>query len=326
VDLRLADAFAAVPVLVTGGAGFIGSHLVEALLRAGARVRVLDDLSTGRRENLAAFEGSADLLVGDLRDREACQAACAGVRIVFHQAAVASVPRSLERPDETVDVNVAGTATLLTAARDAGVGRVVYASSSAVYGDSATLPQREGDEGAIQSPYALSKWLDEQLAATFHRLFGLECIGLRYFNVYGSRQDPAGPYAAVIPRFAQALLGGGAPVIDGDGQQSRDFVHVDDAVAANLRAALAPAAAAGAAYNVAAGRRTSLLELLDLLEELIGCRAERRHGPPRAGDLRHSQGDPHRAAEQLGFTAAIDLAAGLRESLPWYRQLFARRR
>jgi nucleoside-diphosphate-sugar epimerase len=311
-----------VGILVTGGAGFIGSHLVETLVRRGARVRVLDDLSSGRREHLAAVDDRCELLIGDLRDAAACRDACAGVRLVFHQAALGSVPRSLERPDETMAVNLTGTATLLTAARDAGVERVVYASSSAVYGDVATVLQREGDEGRLQSPYALSKRFGEELASSFQELFGLACIGLRYFNVYGPRQDPSGPYAAVIPSFARALLAGEAPVVHGDGGQTRDFVYVGDVVAANLCAAAAPAVVCGAAYNVAAGQGTSLLALLALLEGITGQRATPRHEPSRAGDLRHSQADTRLAAERLGFRAPTTLADGLRASLPWYRQLF----
>ena len=315
----LAAGFAGTSVLVTGGAGFIGSHLVAALVGGGARVRVLDDLSTGRSDNLAAVGGRCELLVGDLRDTAACQAACAGVRVVFHQAALASVPRSLERPDETIAVNVGGTANLLTAARDAGVERVVYASSSAVYGDGVEAVQREGEEGVAQSPYALSKRLDEELAASFGRLFGLASVGLRYFNVYGARQDPAGPYAAVIPRFALALLAGGRPVIHGDGEQTRDFVHVADVVAANLRSALAPPTTT--VVNVASGVRTSLRGLLATLAEVTGRAADADHGPPRPGDVRHSLGDPSRAARELGFRAAVDLRTGLAASLPWYERL-----
>ena len=311
------------PVLVTGGAGFIGSHLVTALVEGGARVRILDDLSSGRRANLAAISDRCELRVGDLRDAAACRAACAGVRLVFHQAALGSVPRSVERPEETIAVNVAGTAALLTAARDEGVERFVYASSSAVYGDSAALPQREGEEGRPQSPYALSKRLGEELAESFQRLFGLQCVGLRYFNVYGPRQDPTGPYAAVIPRFVAALLAGTPPAIHGDGGQSRDFLHVADAVAANLCAAVAPPAACGAAYNVASGRGTSLLELLALLGGALGRGLAPRHEAPRTGDLRHSRADTTLAAERLGFRAAVDLDSGLRASLPWYRELFA---
>jgi nucleoside-diphosphate-sugar epimerase len=322
-DVALHDAWAGVPVLVTGGAGFIGSHLVSSLVAGGARVRVLDDLSTGRRENLAALADRCELMLGDIRDVGACHRACAGAAVVFHQAALGSVPRSMERPDEAIAINVAGTANVLTAARDAGARRVVYASSSAVYGDSTVLPQREGEEGRPQSPYGLSKLMGEELAASFGALFGLQTVGLRYFNVYGERQDPAGPYAAVIPRFVLALLAGEPVMVNGDGEQTRDFVHVSDVVAANLAAATAPAEACGRAYNVAAGRSVSLLELLEELESATGRRARREHGPPRAGDVARSVANAGAAERHLGFRAGTPLADGLRASLPWYERLLA---
>ncbi len=316
---RAATALAGVSTLVTGGAGFIGSHLVEALVDAGARVRILDDLSSGRRAHLAAVADRCELLVGDLRDGATCQQACAGVRLVFHQAALVSVPGSLERPEQTIAVNVAGTANLLAAARDTGVRRVVYASSSAVYGE----PPGSAPPGAAAalpaSPYALSKLMGEQLAAQFSRCCGLDSVGLRYFNVYGPRQDPGGPYGAVIPRFIAAALAGESPVVHGDGLQSRDFVFVTDAVEANLRAALAPEAYAGEPYDVASGTATTLRELLAQLGEILGELPPPRYQPPRAGDLRHSRGDPRIARERLGFSARVALAAGLRQSVEWYR-------
>ncbi len=301
------------PVLVTGGAGFIGSHLADALAARGARVRVLDDLSTGSRGNLAPlFErGGAELIVGDVRDAAACARACAGVRYVFHQAALGSVPRSIEDPATTIDVNVTGTARLFAAARDAGAARVVYASSSSVYGDSERLPKREGEEGRPLSPYALSKSMNEDLAAVFAAAYGMEMIGLRYFNVYGPRQSPAGPYAAVVPLFFAAARDGRRPLVHGDGEQSRDFTYVADAVEANLLAAGAPAAACGRAYNVAAGRRTTIDELARAVGAAAGVPLEPEHGPPRPGDVRHSQADPEAAAEALGFRAAVGLESGL---------------
>ena len=312
------------PVLVTGGAGFIGSHLVDALVEGGARVRVMDNLATGKRANLEHLAGDIDLQVADLRDPDACRRACTGVEVVFHQAALGSVPRSMKDPATTIAVNVGGTANLLTAARDAGVDRVVYASSSSVYGDSVELPKREGEEGEVFSPYAASKAMDEELARVFGRAFGLEAVGLRYFNVYGPRQDPAGPYAAVIPRFFAAALAGEAMVIHGDGEQSRDFTYVADAVQANLRAATAPKAA-GRTYNVAAGRRTTVNELAAAIADLVRATGvdvpPPRHVDPRPGEVPHSLADLSRTRSELGYEPTHDLRQGLSEALPHYRAL-----
>jgi len=302
--------------LVTGGAGFIGSHLVEALLAQGARVRVLDDLSTGRRENLP--EGKVELTEGDTRDLDTCRAACAGVEHVFHQAALGSVPRSLADPATTIAVNVGGTANVLTAAREAGVRRVIYASSSSVYGDAAAVVKEEGEEGCPLSPYAASKVMAEDLAAVFARCYGQELIGLRYFNVYGPRQSPDGPYAAVVPRFFRACLADEAPVIYGDGRQSRDFTFVEDAVAANLLAAGAPREALGRAYNVARGERTTIAELAERVREAVGSGRPPRHEPPRPGDVLHAQADIGRAALCLGFRAAVPLREGLERTAAYY--------
>ena len=309
--------FNGVPVLVTGGAGFIGSHLVDALLARGARVRVLDDFSTGRRENLPADK--VEVVEGDLRAAGVCRAACAGAVYVFHQAALGSVPRSMADPASTIAVNVTGTANVLAAAREAGARRVVYASSSSVYGDGEAVVKREGEEGRPLSPYAASKVMNEELAEVFARCFGLEAIGLRYFNVYGPRQAPDGPYAAVIPRFIRACLRGEAPVIYGDGGQSRDFTFVADAVAANLLAAGAPGEACGRAYNVARGERATVAELAESIRVLAGSGAPPRHEPPRAGDVRHSQADPSEAEARLGFRAEVDRRRGLEETLAYYR-------
>jgi nucleoside-diphosphate-sugar epimerase len=303
--------FGGVPVLVTGGAGFIGSHLVDALLARGARVRVLDDLSSGRRENLAA----AELVEGDIRDARVCRAACSGVAYVFHQAALGSVPRSISDPATTVAVNVAGTANVLAAARDAKARRVVYASSSSVYGDTPSILKREGEEGRPISPYAASKVMNEELAEVFARCYGLETVGLRYFNIYGPRQSPEGPYAAVLPRFFRACLAGEAPVIYGDGAQSRDFTFVEDAVQANLLAAGAPTEACGRAYNVARGERTTVAELAERVREAVGSGLPARHEPPRPGDVPHSQADPAAAEARLGFRARVSLVEGLERTL-----------
>jgi nucleoside-diphosphate-sugar epimerase len=298
-------------VLVTGGAGFIGSHLVDALLVRGARVRVLDNLSTGKRENLAACASRIDFRLGDIRDAEACRLAMEGAAFVFHQAALGSVPRSLEDPATTIDVNVSGTARVFDAARRAGVRRVVFASSSSVYGDSPALPKREGEEGRALSPYALSKQIDERLAQNFQACYGIEIVGLRYFNVYGPRQSPDGAYAAVIPKFFRACLSGEAPVIFGDGQQSRDFTYVEDAAAANLLAAGADGGCCGRAYNVAGGRATSLLELARLIGRIAGSPKEPRHAAPRPGDVLHSLADLTRAKTSLGYSPEFGLPEGL---------------
>jgi nucleoside-diphosphate-sugar epimerase len=312
--------FSGVPVLVTGGAGFIGSHLVDALIGSGGRVRVLDSFATGRRENLAAALGRCELLEGDIRDPEICRRAIDGVSIVFHQAALGSVPRSMKDPATSFGVNVQGTVNVFAASREAGVRRVVYASSSSVYGDSEKLPKREGEEGRPLSPYALSKRVDEDIAATFGRCYGLEAIGLRYFNVYGPRQDPEGPYAAVIPRFFSAVLRGEPPVIYGDGSQSRDFTYVADAVQANLLAAGAPAAACGASYNVAGGVRTTVAELAELVGEVLGRPIAPTHEAPRPGDVAHSLADLSMSAARLDYAPRTGLAAGLSACREFYRR------
>ncbi len=304
-----------VQTLVTGGGGFIGSHLVDALLRAGSKVRILDNFSTGRRENLQGREDQIELIEGDLRNLESCQRACLGVRLVFHQAALGSVPRSVEDPATSMAVNMNGTANLFTAARDGGVSRVVYASSSSIYGNSKELPKREGTEGEPLSPYALSKAVNEQQARVFARCYGMELIGLRYFNVFGPRQSPDGPYAAVIPRFAAAYLQGEAPTIHGDGGQSRDFTYIEDVVEANLLAAGAPAQACGRAYNIAAGRRTTVSELAELIRQALGGGPEPIHDEPRAGDVRHSVAAPNAAHEHLGFAAKVSIADGLQATV-----------
>ncbi len=324
-----------VPVLVTGGAGFIGSHLVDALLEAGAEVRVLDNLSTGKLANLSRWfpEGTVEasrragviespvakvsLRIGDIRDPDTCREACRDVRIVFHQAALGSVPRSMEDPATTVAVNVGGTANVFAAAWRCGVERVVYASSSSVYGDDQRMPRREGQEGRPLSPYAASKQMDEALAETFARCFALSLVGLRYFNVYGPRQDRSGPYAAVIPRFSAASLAGHPPVIYADGEQSRDFTYVSDVVRASLLAAGRRWEAATMCH-VATGVATSVNELAAVIRRLTGREAEPRYLPLRPGDVRHSLADTTRARVLLDFVAQVGLAAGLAESCAYY--------
>ncbi len=313
-----------IPVLVTGGAGFIGSHLVDALLKVNARVRVFDDFSTGRQENLAHCQAKLESIEGDIREAEICRDACRDIQIVFHQAALGSVPRSLEDPATTIAVNVLGTANILAAACDAGVRRVVYASSSSVYGDSEKLPKREGAEGRPLSPYAASKRMAEQLAVVFFQCYGLPSVGLRYFNVYGPRQDPSGPYAAVIPRFFKACYSGDPMQIYGDGEQSRDFTYVADAVEANLLAARAPDNACGSAYNVATGEQTTVTRLAKVISRLAGsARKEPVFEPPRAGDVRHSLADLELSREQMGYDPRYDLAKGLAASRDHYRRIFA---
>ena len=310
-----------VPVLVTGGAGFIGSHLVDELVRRGARVRVLDNFSNGKRRNLESSAAAIEVLEGDLRDLEACRAACRDVRLVFHQAALGSVPRSMADPATSLAVNVQGTAHVLAAAREAGVERFVYASSSSVYGDSPSELRREGEEGRPLSPYAASKRMTEQLAEVFGMAYGLRTVGLRYFNIYGPRQDPDGPYAAVVPRFFKAALAGERPVIYGDGAQTRDFTFVADAVRANLLAAGAPDGADGAAFNVAGGVATSVLELAGLVFSLVGRTAEADHRDPRPGDVQHSLADLGRSRKALGYAPEAGLSDGLALCLPSYEMI-----
>ncbi len=308
--------FKGLGVLVTGGAGFIGSHLVDELLDRGAAVRVLDNFFSGHRENLSQCIDRIELIEGDIRNLDTCKKAVDGVAYVFHQAALGSVPRSIDEPATSIEVNVGGTANIFAAARDAKVRRVVYASSSAVYGDSTKLPKKEGEEGKPLSPYALSKWMNEELADTFARCFGLETVGLRYFNVYGPRQDPNGPYAAVVPRFFDACLRGVAPTIYGDGTQSRDFTFVADVVRANLLAASAPVTSCGRGYNVGAGGTTSVNDLANTIIEVTGAKLRPNYEPPRAGDVPFSQADVSDAKRNLGFEARIVLSDGLGRTKP----------
>jgi nucleoside-diphosphate-sugar epimerase len=307
--------FQRVPVAVTGGAGFIGSHLVDGLVERGARVTVLDDLSTGFEANLATVRSRVRFLKGDIRDAEACREAVSEAQYVFHLAARGSVPRSMADPVSTIDINVRGTATVFTACRDAKVPAVIYASSSSVYGDSATLPKREGDEGRPLSPYAVSKVVDEQLADVFSRCYGMRILGLRYFNVFGPRQDPNGPYAAVVPRFFAAVRRGEAPVIYGDGQQSRDFTYVSDVVQANLLAAGAPDEAWGRAFNVAPGGGSTVTALAKTILLACGGGPSPVHAAPRPGDIVHSCADPSAAASAFEFRASIQLEDGIRRTL-----------
>jgi UDP-glucose 4-epimerase len=306
--------------LVTGGAGFIGSSLVRALLARGDRVRVVDNFFSGRRENLAEVANEVDLVEGDLRDEDVLRRALNGVEVVFHQAAIPSVPRSLVDPLASHDVNATGTLRLLQAAARAGVKRVVYAASSSAYGDTPTLPKVESMAPAPLSPYAVSKLAGEHYCRVFTGSFGLETVCLRYFNVFGPRQDPKSEYAAVIPRFVTAAFRGEAVTIFGDGTQSRDFCFVDNAVEANLLAASAAAGdVSGRVFNVACGASTSLGDVVLRIEALVGRPLRVVHGPRRAGDVKHSLADISAAREKLGYRAAIDFAEGLRRTVAWYR-------
>ncbi|MBY0230751.1 MAG: SDR family oxidoreductase [Gemmataceae bacterium] len=303
--------------LVTGGAGFIGSHLVEALVEQGREVRVLDDFSTGDPANLDG--ATVDLIEASVTDAVAVQDAMRGVEVVFHQAALASVPRSVANPLATHRACVDGTLNVLLAAREAKVRRVVYAASSSAYGNSARLPKSEGDPVAPLSPYAVAKLAGEQYCAAFTEVYGLETVRLRYFNVFGPRQMPDSPYAAVIPLFMQALAEGSSPLVHGDGRQSRDFTFVGDVVRANLLAADAPKAS-GKVYNVAGGRRVTLLEILALLGDLFDLRPAPRFVPSRPGDVKHSQADIRRAWEDLGYRPQTSIEEGLRECAAWFRE------
>ena len=311
--------------LVTGGAGFIGSHIAEALVRRGDRVRVLDNLSTGHRSNLDPCQGQAELIVGDLTDPAAVARAVSGVDCVFHQAALASVPRSVEAPLDTHAACVTGTLTLLDAARRAGVRRLVYAASSSAYGDQPTSPKRESDLPAPISPYGAAKLAAEHYCHAFTATYGFETVALRYFNVFGPRQDPDSPYSAVIPLFLTALLSGKRPTVYGDGGQSRDFTFVANVVHGNLLAADAPGAA-GRMFNVANGRSTSLLTLLQQLNQLLGTNIEPIHAPPRAGDIRESLADISAARDVLRYEPQVDFDEGLRQSIGYYRELVGQKR
>jgi UDP-N-acetylglucosamine/UDP-N-acetyl-alpha-D-glucosaminouronate 4-epimerase len=307
--------------LVTGGAGFIGSALVRALVARGDRVRVLDNFFSGKRENLTGVERAIELVEGDVGDEPTLGRALAGVELVFHEAAIPSVPRSLVEPVASHEANATATLKLLGAAREARVRRVVYAASSSAYGDTPTLPKVETMPPAPLSPYAVSKLTGELYCQVYAKAYGLDTVCLRYFNVFGPRQDPGSAYAAVIPRFVTAALAGARLTIYGDGNQSRDFCYVDDAVAANLLAAAAAASAvSGRVFNVAGGAATTLLEVARQLGELIGRTLEIDYAPARAGEVRHSRADLDAARAGLGYRPAIPLREGLRRTIAWYAE------
>ena len=306
--------------LVTGGAGFIGSNLCEAILKMGYKVRCLDDLSTGKQANVDIFLDNPNytFIKGDIKDLDTCMAACEGVDYVLNQAAWGSVPRSIEMPLFYEKNNIMGTLNMMEAARQQGVKKFVYASSSSVYGDHPVLPKKEGQEGNLLSPYALTKRVDEEFAKLYTRLYGLDTYGLRYFNVFGRRQDPDGAYAAVIPKFIKMLMNGETPTINGDGMQSRDFTYIENVIEANLKACLAPHEAAGNAFNIAYGGREYLIDIYHSLTRALGKDIEPNFGPDRAGDIKHSNADISKAREMLGYDPDYDFDSGLNLAIDWY--------
>ena len=308
-------------ILVTGGGGFIGSHLTEALLKKGYEVRILDDFSTGKRENLI-FEqvySGLEIIEGDIRDLESCRRATAGVEYVFHQAALPSVQRSVEDPITSNSVNAGGTLNILLAARDAGVKRVMYAASSSVYGDTPTLPKREKMPSTPLSPYALQKYMGEEYCRLFYTLYGLETVCLRYFNIFGPKQDPNSLYSAVIPKFIDALASGRPPTVYGDGEQSRDFTYIQNVVHANLLA-MEAGHLKGEAINIACGDRVSLNQLLTMLKEILDVKTDAVYEEPRIGDVKHSLADIRKAKKMLNYTPKVDIREGLKETVEYFKK------
>ncbi len=308
--------------LVTGGAGFIGSNLCEAILDMGYKVRCLDNLSTGRYENIEKLTLNADFtfIKGDIRDLDTCMDACRDVDFVLNQAAWGSVPRSIEMPLLYEEINIRGTLNMMEAARQTGVKKFVYASSSSVYGDHPVLPKQEGREGKLLSPYALTKRVDEEYGRLYKVLYGLDTYGMRYFNVFGRRQDPNGMYAAVIPKFIRQLMDGQVPTIPGDGRQSRDFTYIDNVIEANLKACLAPSEAAGEAYNIGAGGREYLIDVYYDLCKALGKDVEPEFGPARPGDIRDSNADISKARQMLSYDPEYDFEKGINLAIDWYKE------
>lgn len=308
--------------LVTGGAGFIGSNLCEAILDLGYSVRCLDDLSTGKQINVDFLKDRSgyEFVKGDIKDLDTCMKACEGIDYVLNQAAWGSVPRSIEMPLFYEENNIRGTLNMMEAARQNGVKRFVYASSSSVYGDHPVLPKVEGQEGNLLSPYALTKRACEEYGKLYFKLYGLNTYGLRYFNVFGRRQDPDGAYAAVIPRFIRQLLHGEVPTINGDGKQSRDFTYVDNVIEANLKACLAGEEAAGQAYNIAYGGREYLIDIYNALCDALGVDVKPNFGPDRPGDIKHSNADISKAKKLLGYDPEFDFSKGIKLAIEWYKE------
>ncbi|UQF18031.1 SDR family oxidoreductase [Vagococcus lutrae] len=306
--------------LITGGAGFIGSNLCETLIEQNYEVKCLDDFSTGKLENIKHLleNPKFQLIEGDITDLDICMKACDGVDYISHQAAWGSVPRSIDMPLKYEEVNIKGTLNMMEAARQNGVKKFVYASSSSVYGDSKELPKKEGQEGEVLSPYALTKKVDEEYGKLYSQLYGLETIGLRYFNVFGRRQDADGYYAAVIPKFVKSLLANEAPTINGDGKQSRDFTYIENVIEANLKAMKSGCEVSGEAFNIAYGGQVELLDLYMKLAELLEKDIEPNFGPDRVGDIKHSNADISKAKEMLGYDPDYSFEEGILKSVKWY--------
>jgi len=308
--------------LVTGGAGFIGSNLCEVLLAKGYKVRCLDDLSNGKQANVDLFIDNPNytFIKGDIRDLDTCMKACEGVDYVLNQAAWGSVPRSIEMPLLYEEINIRGTLNMMEAARQNGVKKFVYASSSSVYGDEPNLPKQEGREGNLLSPYALTKMVDEEYGKLYSKLYRLDTYGLRYFNVFGKRQDPNGAYAAVIPKFIKQLLNDEQPTINGDGKQSRDFTYIENVIEANLKACKASSEVAGEAFNIAYGGREYLIDVYNSLCKALGKEIEPIFGADRKGDIKHSNADISKAKEMLGYDPSWSFERGIEAAIEWYRE------
>ena len=308
--------------LVSGGAGFIGSNICEALIDMCYTVRCLDNLSTGKYENIEPLTENErfTFIKGDIRDLDTCMEAAKDVHYVLNQAAWGSVPRSIEMPLLYEEINIRGTLNMMEAARQNGVKKFVYASSSSVYGDSTILPKKEGQEGKVVSPYALTKKVDEEYGRLYKELYGLDTYGLRYFNVFGRRQNPEGMYAAVIPKFIRQLLHDEVPTINGDGRQTRDFTYIDNVIEANLRACLASGEAAGQAYNIGAGGRLFLIDIYNYLCKALDKNVEPNYGPPRKGDVRDSNADIGKARELIGYDPEYDFEKGIALAIDWYKE------
>jgi len=308
--------------LVTGGAGFIGSNICEALLNMGYFVRCLDDFSTGKKENISTFldNSNFELIEGDIRDLDTCMKACKNINYISHQAAWGSVPRSIEYPLLYEEINIKGTLNMMEAGRQCNIKRFVYASSSSVYGDEPNLPKKEGREGKILSPYAFTKKANEEYASLYSMHYGLETIGFRYFNVFGKRQDPHGYYAAVIPKFIKSLLADEAPVINGDGKQSRDFTYIENVIEANLKGLLAPQNACGQAYNIAYGGQEDLINVYNTLCKLLNKNIPPNYGADRVGDIKHSNADISKARKLLSYNPEYDFESGIKLAIEWYKE------
>lgn len=306
--------------LITGGAGFIGSNIAQALVDAGYFVRVLDDYSTGKRENVEPIKDKAEIIEGSICDYETCEKCVSGIDYVIHQAAWGAIPRSIKMPLEYDSINVHGTLNMLQASAKEKVKKFVYASSSSVYGDEKTLPKKEGREGRLLAPYPITKAVNELYARNYTDLYNLETVGLRYFNVYGRRQDSNSTYAAVIPLFIKKIMMGEASTINGDGSFSRDFTYIDDVIQANLKACLSGKEAAGEAFNIAFGERNTIIGMYNILSELLGKDIKPNFGPIRAGDIPHSLADISKARELIGYNPQFSLKAGLTEAVDWYKE------